>query len=109
ASVPLFFANAERHLGLIAVHTEADPGLWAIIVSLEESVDLDSTALEALIEFDDAMKARSVRVQLARVHDHVRDLLALSSETNLAARCSYSVADAVETIRPLIADLEKAR
>jgi MFS superfamily sulfate permease-like transporter len=108
-AVPLFFANAERVFALIAVQTRAEPDIWAIVVSLEESIDLDSTALEALIEFDDAMRDHSVRVQLARAHDHVRDLLAISDQTNLPARCSYSVADAVEALRPLIADLEKPR
>ena len=104
---PLFFANAERIFGSIAISMRGETGIWATVLSLEESFDLDSTALETLIEFDNAMRARSIRVQLARAHDQVRDLLARSPETNLQARCSFSVDDAVEALRPLIADLEK--
>jgi MFS superfamily sulfate permease-like transporter len=104
---PLFFANAERIFATIAISMRGETGVWAAILSLEESIDLDSTALETLIEFDNAMRARSIRVQLARAHDHVRDLLARSTETNLQSRCSFSVDDAVEALRPLIAELER--
>jgi MFS superfamily sulfate permease-like transporter len=107
---PLFFANAERIFAMIRAEMLKEKDILAIVLSLEESVDLDSTALEALIEFTDAMGRQSVRVQLARAHDRVRDLLALSAnETNLTARCSFSVDDAVEALRPLIDDLERHR
>lgn len=45
-TAPLFFANAERMLGLVLSGTRADPSLHAIVLSLEESYDLDSTALD---------------------------------------------------------------
>jgi len=106
---PLFFANAERIFASIGTGTRDETGIWAIVLSLEESFDLDSTALEALIEFDNAMRRLDIRVQLARAHDHVRDLLARSPETDLQKRCSFSVDDAVAALQPLIADLEKQR
>jgi MFS superfamily sulfate permease-like transporter len=97
---PLFFANAERVLGLIAGGARADPTAPAVVVSLEESFDLDSTALDALIEFDGAMKAAGVRVQFARVHDRVRDVLTSAGAADLLARSSYSVDDAVTAVQP---------
>lgn len=92
---PLFFANAERVLAYIGRGTRAEPDVRAVVISLEESFDLDSTALEVLIEADAAFRARGIRVQLARAHDRVRDLLAASGASDLPARSSYSVDDAV--------------
>ena len=103
-ATPLFFANAERILALIATKTRAEPGLSAIVLSLEESNDLDSTALDALIEFDRTMEESGIPVQLARLHDHVRDLLAAAGMGDLAASGTYSVDDAVtaaESRRPI--------
>jgi MFS superfamily sulfate permease-like transporter len=95
---PLFFANAERVLAFIAAQTRADPAIRAIVISLEESFDLDSTALEVLVEADAALRAAGIRVELARVHDHVRDLLAAAGARDLAAHSAYSVDDAVAAL-----------
>jgi MFS superfamily sulfate permease-like transporter len=95
---PLFFANAERTFSLITLQMRAVPAVSAVVVSLEESLDLDSTALDVLIEFDRAMGAAHIRLQLARVHDQVRDLLAAAGASDLVARSSYSVDDAVTAI-----------
>ncbi|MGO4843191.1 SulP family inorganic anion transporter, partial [Rhizobiaceae sp. 2RAB30] len=40
---PLFFANAERMLAVIAGGSGAAKAIGAMVVSLEESFDLDST------------------------------------------------------------------
>ncbi len=98
---PLFFGNAEAILNRIAILTRANPQTRAIIVSLEECYDLDSTSLDALLAFDAAMRVAGIRVQLARVHDHVRDVLAAGGASDLLTRCSYSVDDAVEALRPV--------
>lgn len=95
---PLFFANAERVLGRVAEILAAQPERRALVLSLEESSDLDSTALDALIEFDTLMKARGIGLQLARVRDHVRDLMQTAGVGNLIARSSYSVDDAVKAL-----------
>ena len=105
---PLFFANAERILAVIAARTRALPNVHAVVVSLEESFDLDSTALDALIEFDASMRASGVRLQFARVHDHVRDLLARADSTDFDARSSYSVDDAVTAVQSLAGKPETA-
>ena len=93
--VPLFFANAENALGIIARRQAGEPEARVVIVSLEESFDLDSTAAEALIEFDARMQAKGLTLLLARVRDRVRDLLSAAGAADLAGRASYSVDDAV--------------
>nr|WP_087574263.1 SulP family inorganic anion transporter [Sphingomonas sp. CDS-1] len=96
---PLFFANAERVLGRVADLLRAEPDRRMLILSLEESFDIDSTALDALTEFDAMMRASGITVQLARVRDHVRDLMRAAGATDLIARSSYSVDDAVQALK----------
>lgn len=104
---PLFFANADRMFAFIAAGTPLDTGAHAIVVSLEESFDLDSTALDALTEFDDRMRDADIAVQLARVHDRVHDLLMASGAADLRSRSSYSVDDAVTALRRSTSPAEK--
>lgn len=94
-SEPLFFGNAERLLGTIAEEALAGPDVPVTIVSLEETFDLDSTALEALIECDMRLAAAGRSVRLARARDGVRDLLRRADASGLADRSFYSVDDAV--------------
>ncbi len=49
---PLFFASAERLTAEVMVQALQRPALRAVVLSLEESADLDSTALECLLELD---------------------------------------------------------
>jgi MFS superfamily sulfate permease-like transporter len=90
---PLFFANAERVLAIVGEAIPTDTR--AVVLSLEESPDLDATALEALLEFDRGLARRGVTLRLARVRDAIRDLLAAAGAGDLVARASYSVDDAV--------------
>jgi MFS superfamily sulfate permease-like transporter len=92
---PLFFANAEEILRSIAQRLRAEPSIRTVVVSLEETYDLDSTALDALLEFDESMKTRGLHVQFARVRDSVRDLIKRAGGTDLLQRISFSVDDAV--------------
>ena len=92
---PLFYANAGAVLDAIAIAAARELGLKAIVLSLEETFDLDSTTLDTLVALDRTVTAKGLRLQLARVHDHVRDVLAAAGETGLIARSSYSVDDAV--------------
>ncbi|QNA85037.1 SulP family inorganic anion transporter [Sphingomonas sp. So64.6b] len=92
---PLFFANAEAVLSLIASQQAADPTITTVVVSLEESFDVDSSAVDALIEFDARLRMNGARLLLARVRDTVRDLLMAAGAHDLVARSSYSVDDAV--------------
>lgn len=93
---PLFFGNADQVLvgvGRRARETSAK----TIVLSLEETDDLDSSALDALSEFAQAMAAQQRSLILARVHDRVRTTLLAGGLEQLATRATFSVADAVET------------
>ncbi len=95
---PLFFANAERVLGQL-YNRLPENGVTTLVLSLEESTDLDSTALEALIEFDRRVAARGIALWLARVHDPIRDLLTAKGARDLVRHSYYSVDDAVTAAR----------
>jgi MFS superfamily sulfate permease-like transporter len=93
----VFFANAERVFSYIVNHLNAQPAVKIVIVSLEETADLDSTTLEALEDFAGLMKKRNIKILFARVKDPLRDVLAQANLADLPA-CSYasrSVDDAV--------------
>ena len=97
-NAPLFFANAEQSLGSIATRAMARPGGSDVVLSLEESDDLDSTALEAIAEFEKQLNAKGLSLHLARAHDRVRDVLAAAGLDRLARGASFSVADAVRVV-----------
>ncbi len=84
-------------MNTIATHVRAERDSDCVVVSLEESFDLDSTALDALLEFDATVKASGKRAQYARVHDRARDLI-MAAAPELAGRCSVSVDDAVSAV-----------
>lgn len=92
-NAPLFFANAETSLQAIGEALRNRPE-HVLILSLEESSDLDSTAVEALGEFAASLKAQSRDLILARAHDRVRDVLAAAGRADLARDSTFSVADA---------------
>lgn len=93
-NAPLFFANAEGALAEVARMAAGD-GAHTIVLSLEQSADLDSTAAEALGEFVGAESKAGRRVILARLHDRARAVLAASGLDGVAATGTFSVADAV--------------
>jgi MFS superfamily sulfate permease-like transporter len=97
---PMFFANAERILGAIRTRVQGQGSLRAVVLSLEESPDLDSTSIEALREFAMFLRQRGTALLLARVKDHVRDVLDRVQVLELPASCyvSWSVADAVHEL-----------
>ncbi|MDR2851570.1 MAG: SulP family inorganic anion transporter [Burkholderiaceae bacterium] len=71
---PLFFANTERVLGKVRalLDTQQDAsreghGIRAVMLSLEETPDLDGSAIEALRTFADECSARGQRLILARL------------------------------------------
>lgn len=110
----LFFANAARVCAEILAQAAA-PGLRCVILSLEESGDLDSTAAEELLEFARQITARGQRLILARVKDEVRDVLARSAAVSGMADCAAvfeetrSVADAASLAGATLADTAAAR
>src|SRR6202030_2344549 len=72
---PLFFANAEPLLAQARQRVLTAPGTRVVVLSLEESPDLDSTALEALEEFCSWLNARGGALRLARLKERAREAL----------------------------------
>ncbi|HEY6868434.1 MAG TPA: SulP family inorganic anion transporter [Novosphingobium sp.] len=93
-NAPLFFANAETVLGTVR-RAATGHGVGTVVLSLEESDDLDSTALEALAEFAASLGKAGQHLLLARAHDRVREVLAAAGLADLARNSTFSVADAV--------------
>ena len=95
---PLFFASAERVMADVTARAASRADLRCVIVSLEESADLDSTAVECLMELDQRLRATGLQLLLTRVKDPVRELLGRIDANGLGApgRMFWSVADAVQ-------------
>jgi MFS superfamily sulfate permease-like transporter len=95
---PLFFASAERVTAEIGKLLRARPGVKAVILSLEESGDLESTAVDCLLELDQQLKSLGTTLYIARAKTTVRSLLANWDPSGLGQeqRMFWSVADAVE-------------
>jgi MFS superfamily sulfate permease-like transporter len=95
---PLFFANAERILsGARQTILSADSSVHSVIISLEESPDLDSTCLEALQDFFEFVSKQEKQLVLSRlkypVHQILKRLLSSNQESVLLTE--LSVDDAV--------------
>jgi MFS superfamily sulfate permease-like transporter len=94
---PLFFANAEAVFAHARKVVEERANLQRVILSLEESPDLDSTALEALADFASWLQARGVPLRVARLKEDARELLLCAALPQLPAHTLnyWSVEDAV--------------
>jgi SulP family sulfate permease len=102
---PLFFASAERVVADVMARVQGRDDLRSVILSLEESSDLDSTAVECLLELDSRLSALGKRLALTRVKEPVRELLGRWSPAGLGAsdRLFWSVADAAHAHRTHVA------
>lgn len=94
---PLFFANAESIMTLAQQQVERRKDLKQVVLSLEESPDLDSTALESLGDFSSWLQSRGVGLHVARLKDETRDLLLRAALPQLSPQMlnNWSVEDAV--------------
>jgi len=91
---PLFFANAEPLLAAARERVLAQPATRLVVLSLEESPDLDSTAIETLGEFCAWLAARGMELRVARLRHTVRDALLRAELPQLpAATLDYSSVD----------------
>ncbi len=95
---PLFFASAERVASEIMRIVSSRPAVKCVVLSLEESSNLDSTAGECLLELRQRLGNGGRSLILARVKQPIRELLAHleSGGIGSADRMFWSVADAVE-------------
>jgi MFS superfamily sulfate permease-like transporter len=91
---PMFFANAEPLMSQVRAQVRAAPAAKLVVLSLEESPDLDSTALETLSEFCSWFAARGGEFRVARLKERARDALARTNLSLLpAASLDYSSVD----------------
>jgi MFS superfamily sulfate permease-like transporter len=99
---PLFFASAELVVADVMGRISARDDVRTVVLSLEESSDLDSTAVECLLELDHRLRDGGRALVLSRVKEPVRELLQRWDPQGLGAadRLFWSVADAVAAQRP---------
>ena len=99
---PLFFGNVEAVFATIGAQLAQTRDLDRVVLSLEESADLDGTSVEALCDFAAHVRQRGAQLTLARVKDRVRDLLAQVRSDDLppSAYAPWSVDDAVQQAGP---------
>ena len=100
----LFFASAERVVSEVMRVVSSRPAVKSVVLSLEESSDLDSTAAECLLELGQRLENGGRLLVLARVKEPVRELLAYLEPNGVgsADRMFWSVADAVEYTRDIL-------
>jgi MFS superfamily sulfate permease-like transporter len=98
---PLFFANVDPLLELARQCVLQQSDVRLVVLSLEESPDLDGTALECLGEFALWLTARGIEMRIARLKESSRDALVRANFTPLPATgFDYSsVDDAVNDSR----------
>jgi MFS superfamily sulfate permease-like transporter len=80
---PLFFANAEPLLTQVREQVLNAPAVKLVVLSLEESPDLDGTTLEVLGEFCNWLSTRGAELRVARLKEAARDALARAKLTLL--------------------------
>jgi MFS superfamily sulfate permease-like transporter len=91
---PLFFANAEPLLALARRRILQTTNIRILVFSLEESPDLDGTALECLGEFAAWLAARNIEIRVARLKEASRDALIRANFTQLPpTKLEYSSVD----------------
>lgn len=94
---PLFFANAEQVFRVVRRRAKA-LNANVVVLSLEVSDDLDSTAVEALAELATSLRGQGTSLMLARVKDTPRETLirmGLTVEDGDGVNLFWSVDDAV--------------
>ncbi|NVO04878.1 MAG: SulP family inorganic anion transporter [Rhodoferax sp.] len=93
---PLFFGSAERVMSEVLHRAKARDGLHTVVLSLEESADLDSTAVDCLMELRHSLQVAGKRLLLARVKTTVRGLLQRVDPQGVGddTKLFWSVADA---------------
>lgn len=96
---PLFFGSAERVVNAVRDRVAARANVHTVVLSLEESADLDSTAVECLMELNQALQRDAKLLVLARTKTTVRELLGRWDPQGLGKpeRLFWSVADAVQS------------
>jgi len=96
---PLFLANADPLLEQARAQVLNHPAAKLVVLSLEESPDLDSTTLEALNEFCFWLTARDTRIRVARLKDRAREALELAQLEQLPAASALDYSSVDDAVR----------
>lgn len=73
---PLFFANGGLFDDFVRSRVEAaGPGVRTVVLAAEPITDIDTTAVDELVELDDWLAARGIRLVIAEMKDPVVDVL----------------------------------
>ena len=73
---PLFFANGAIFDDYVRSRVDAaGPGIHTVILAAEPITDIDTTAMDELIELDDYLATNGIRLILAEMKDPVIDVL----------------------------------
>jgi MFS superfamily sulfate permease-like transporter len=98
---PLFFANIDKVCQAIVQWPQLAHPAKVVVLSLEESSDLDSTAFEALMELDQRLAQQGQTLVLSRVKESVRLLFEQHAGERWqgSQRLFWSVSDAVDAYR----------
>jgi high affinity sulfate transporter 1 len=73
---PLFFANGGLFDEFVRSRVEAaGPGIRTVILAAEPITDVDTTAADELVELDEWLAARGIRLVIAEMKDPVVDVL----------------------------------
>ncbi len=76
---PLFFANVEAVLDSAVAQLATARNVHTLILSLEESPDLDGTAIEALGQFAAQVQGSGCTLRVARLKDPAFDVLSVAA------------------------------
>lgn len=93
---PLFFASVDGIFDVVKSILKERSDCSILILSLEQSSDLDSTARDGLIELCQHLNQLGIITLLARVKDPVRTLLQNTSGNLFRDNLFWSVADAAD-------------
>ncbi|WP_062382836.1 SulP family inorganic anion transporter [Demequina iriomotensis] len=73
---PLFFANGGVFADWVRAEVAAaEPDVRTVVLAAEPITDIDTTAVDALLELDDFLAVRGIRLVLAEVKGPVKDAL----------------------------------
>jgi high affinity sulfate transporter 1 len=73
---PLFFANGARFDDWVRERVAAaGPGVHTVILAAEPITDIDTTAIDELVELDEYLAAHGIRLVIAEMKDPVVDVL----------------------------------
>ncbi|MFP3525587.1 sodium-independent anion transporter, partial [Pantoea sp. SIMBA_072] len=80
---PLFFANADRMLNRVRALMKAAPDTHTVMLSLEETPDVDGTTIESLRTFAAECAARGLQFAIVRLKEHALHALSRAADDTL--------------------------